>query len=94
MTEMMESRSYSHYRGMPTIYIAGDPPRPAPFLMSLQEVIAFFRLHDSQTKFPSKTIQRYRRLGLRATRIGRRVWFRLDDVLRFLDQQQNRLARL
>ncbi len=22
------------YRGMPTIYIAGDPPVPAPFLMS------------------------------------------------------------
>lgn len=42
--------------------------------------------------FPKKTIQRYRRLGLRTVRIGRRVWFRLDDVLRFLDQQQERMA--
>ncbi len=59
--------------------------------MSLDEVIAFFRLNKSKTKFPSKTIQRYRSMGLKTVRIGRRVWFRLDDVLCFLDRQQTRL---
>ena len=52
------------------------------------------RLHDSKTKFPSKTIQRYRQLGLPSIRVGRRVWFRLDDVLGFLDRQQERVVGL
>ena len=85
------NESPAPYRGMPVIFIAGDPPTPAPFLMSLAEVVRFFRLHDSKTKFPEKSIQRYRRMGLRTVRIGRRIWFRLDDVLCFLDQQQERL---
>ncbi len=95
MTDSIEVQTdlpASRYRGMPTIYIADDPPTPAPFLMSQDEVIRFFRLHQSKTKFPAKTIQRYRRMGLKTVRIGRRVWFRLDDVLRFLDQQQNRFS--
>ncbi len=80
------------YRGMPAVFIAGDPPRPAPFLMNRDEMAAFFRLQDSRTKFPEKTLQRYRRMGLKTVRVGRRVFFRLDDVLRFLDQQQDRLT--
>ena len=80
------------YRGMPVVYLAGDPPEPAPFLMNADEVSRLFRLADSKTKFPRKTVRRYRRLGLRTVRVGRRVWFRLDDVLRFLDRQQSRLA--
>ncbi len=63
------------------VFIAGDPPRPAPFLMGLEDVIDFFRLRESRTKFPAKTIQRYRKLGLKAVRVGRRRWFRLDDVM-------------
>ena len=59
--------------------------------MNRDEVAAFFRLQDSGTKFPAKTIQRYRKMGLNTVRVGRRVFFRLDDVLRFLDQQQARL---
>ena len=82
------------YGGLPVAFIAGNPPRPAPFLMNRDEVAAFFRLHDSRTKFPAKTIQRYRRMGLKTVRVGRRVFFRLDDVLRFLDRQQERLAQV
>ena len=85
----------SRYRSLPVVFIAGDPPTPAPFLMNREDVIRFFRLHDGKgTKFPAKTIQRYRRMGLKTVRIGRRVWFRLDDVLRFLDGQQERLAHI
>lgn len=85
----------SCYHGPPVVFItnADGTARPAPFLMSRDDLTDMLRLNDSKTKFPSKTIQRCRKLGLRSTRIGRRVWFRLDDVLRFLDQQQDRLAR-
>jgi hypothetical protein len=79
--------------GVPVVVIhyPDGSTRPAPFLMRQDEVAALFRLHDSKTKFPEKTIQRYRRMCLRTVRVGRRVWFRLDDVLRFLDDQQDRL---
>lgn len=76
---------------MPVVYMAGDPPRPAPFLMTRDEVIDLFRLQESKTRFPKKTLERYRRLGLQTVRIGRRLFFRLDDVLRFMDAQQERL---
>ena len=81
------------YYGLPVILIQYPDGimRPAPFLMKQEEVAAFFRLHESKTKFPKKTIQRYRQMGLRSVRVGRRVWIRLDDVLRFLDEQQDRL---
>ena len=81
------------YRGLPVVFVAGDPPRPAPFVMSGDDVAAFFRLAESKTKFPEKTLQRYRKMGLKTVRIGRRVWYRLDDVLRFLDGQQDRLSQ-
>lgn len=63
------------YRGLPVVFLAGQDgqARPAPFLMSRDDVAAFFRLHESRTKFPSKTIQRYRELGLRSVRVGRCV---------------------
>jgi hypothetical protein len=70
---------------------ADGTPRVCPYLMSLDDVAAFFRLAESRTRFPAKTIERYRRLGLRSVRIGRRRWFTLPDVLDFLDRQQARL---
>ena len=60
------------YRGLPVVFIAGDPPKPAPFLLNGDEVAAFLRLQDSGTKFPKKTPQRYRRMGMRTVRVGRR----------------------
>lgn len=87
-------RRPDRYHGLPVVVIRepDGTTRPAPFLMRQDEVAAFFRLHETNTKFPEKTIQRYRRMGLRTVRVGRRVWFRLDDVLRFLDEQQERLC--
>lgn len=81
------------YCGMPIVFMAseqGQPPMPAPFLMSRDEVIRFFRLHQSGARFPAKSIQRYRHMGLRTVRVGRCAWYRLDDALRFLDGQQAR----
>jgi len=88
----MPDPSPACYRTMPTVHMAGDPPTPAPFLMSRDEVIRFLRLHQSGTRFPAKAIQRYRRMGLRTVRVGRCAWYRLDDVLRFLDGQQDRIS--
>lgn len=67
---------------------ADGQSRLAPYLMSRDDVADFFRLAESKTRFPRATIARYVRMGLRTVRVGRRKWFRLDDVLRFLDDQQ------
>ena len=76
---------------MPVMFMAGDPATPAPFLMSREDVIRFFRLHDGKgTKSPEKSVQHYRKTGLKTVRVGCRVFFRLDDVCRFLDMQQER----
>jgi len=81
------------YRGLPVVFLMrpDGTVEPCPFLMSIGDVTAFFRLADSGTRHPRKTIERYRTMGLESVRVGRRTWFRLDDVLRFLDQQQERL---
>jgi hypothetical protein len=80
------------YDGPPVAFArwADGTTTPAPFLLSVAELTAFLRRGES-VRFPSKTIARYRSMGLRAVRVGRRVWFRLDDVLRFLDAQQARV---
>ena len=91
MSESMDETPARLY-GLPLV-VQVDPDgvrRPTPFLMSRDDLAALFRLHDSGTRFPRATINRYRRMGLKSVRIGRRVWFRLDDVLRFLDEQQMR----
>ncbi|GEM_PF-4684917 len=82
------------YRGLPVVFLMrpDGTVEPCPFLMSLDDVAAFFRLAESNTRFPRKTIERYRTMGLQSVRVGRRTWFRLDDVLRFLDQQQERVG--
>lgn len=76
--------------GLPPIVLTGadGQSRLAPYLMSRDDVADFFRLAESKTRFPRATIARYVRMGLRTVRVGRRKWFRLDDVLRFLDDQQ------
>jgi len=61
--------------------------------MSVDDVAVFFRLADSHTRFTRKTIERNLSMGLQTVRVGRRKWFRMDDVLRLLDQQQERISR-
>ncbi len=86
--------STSRYRGVPVVFMrtqAGSV-EPCPYLMTRDELIAFLRLHESRTRFPKSTVARYRRLGLRTVRVGRRVWYALPDVLDFIDGQQERLT--
>jgi hypothetical protein len=64
---------------------------PAQFLLSREDVIDLLRLADSGTKFPKSTLDRYRKLGLRSHKIGRRVWIRLDELIAFLDAHHTRL---
>lgn len=75
------------------VFMAGPDgePVPAPYLLSYGDLAALFRLKDSGTRFPQATIRRYRELGLRSVRVGRKVWFRLDDVIDFLESHQGRL---
>lgn len=89
-------RTRSRYRGLPVVFIAGadGEPRPAPYLLSAEDVADLLRLRDSRTKFPSKTLQRYRRMGLRSVRAGRKTWYALPDVLDFLDRQQRQWGNL
>lgn len=85
--------STSRYRGLPVAFMrtqAGSI-EPCPYLLTREELIAFLRLHESRTRFPKSTIARYRRLGLRTVRVGRRVWYALPDVLDFIDAQQVRV---
>ena len=84
----------SRYRGLPVAFMRtpGGETAPCPYLMTVDELIGFLRLHESRTRFPKSTIARYRRLGLRTVRVGRRAWYALPDVLDFLDGQQVRVA--
>lgn len=86
----------SRYRGLPVPFMRtpGGEVVPCPYLMTVDELIGFLRLHESRTRFPKSTIARYRRLGLRTVRVGRRAWYALPDVLDFIDAQQSRLCSL
>ena len=78
-----------HRPNMLVAFMPGTPPTVVPFLMDVDQVAQFLRLSDN--RFPRKSIERYRRLGLQAVRVGRRKFFRLDRVLEFLDRQEQRL---
>ena len=77
--------------GLPPVVLvdAEGRSRLCPWLLSVDDVADLFRLHDSGTRFPRATIARYRRMGLRSVRVGRRVWFMLPDVLRFLESSRS-----
>lgn len=74
------------------VYGPDGTPRPAPFLMTLDDLTDLLRLRDSGVRFPCRTIRRYRQMGLRTVRVGRCIFVRLDDALAFLNAQQDRLA--
>lgn len=74
-------------KGLPPVVLIGadGTPRLSPWLLSRDDVADLFRLHDSKIRFPRATIARYRRMGLRTVRVGRRTWYTLPDVLAFLE---------
>ena len=65
--------------------------RPAPYLMTGEEVLEFLRLKSLR---PDMVLWRLRKHGtLSGVQVGRHVRFRLSDVLVFLDKQQAKVPR-
>jgi hypothetical protein len=89
MSERHHESEPSRYHGPPPVVLvdADGRARLAPYLLSAEDVADLFRLRDSGTRFPRATIRRYRERGLPTVRVGRRVWFRLPDVLQWLDRR-------
>lgn len=91
MPEAQHESEPSRYHGPPPVVLvdADGCARLAPYLLSAADVADLFRLRDSGTRFPKATIRRYRKRGLPTVRVGRRVWFRLPDVLLWLEGSRN-----
>ena len=60
---------------------------PAPLVLTEQELIILLRLDGESDgpKNPKYTLEYYRKQGLRAIRIGKRLRYYLSDVIDFLD---------
>lgn len=67
---------------------------PCPYILTEDELIVFLRLDQVQIKRPHDTIRRYRDAGrLRGVQISHRVFYRLKDVLDFVDKQAEAVQR-
>ncbi len=67
---------------------------PAPYLMTADELLRFLRVDEQDLRFPEKFVENARKkYGLRAVQVGRCVYFKLDDVLKYLELQQERNPR-
>lgn len=67
--------------------LPGDPPEPAPELLTEQEAIRYLRLDKVGISNPSETLRRYRALGLlRGTQVSKRVLYRRVELDRFLER--------
>ncbi len=78
-------------RDIPAVQPYLPDGRPAPYLLTEAELAEFFRL---TSKFPGQSIRRMRDVqGLRAVQVGRRVLFRLDDVLAWIERRQRENPR-
>lgn len=63
--------------------------RPAPPLLTTQELIEILRIDTAGVKFPQSTLERYRRLypsTLRPVQVSRKVFYRLRDALELIDR--------
>lgn len=68
--------------------------RPVPVLLTESELIVLLRLDTVGISCPSETIKRYRDSGLlRATQISRKLFYKLDEILAFLDRQTEEVQR-
>ena len=68
--------------------------RIAPLLLTAEETCAFLRLEIPEGSDGRVTLEHYRRqCGLRATMFGRRVMFRLADVIEFIGRHAEEVRR-
>ena len=71
------------------VYLPGG--QPAPEVLTEEETIIFLRLDVDGPKHPEMTLQNYRQQGLlRATKVGKRLRYRKSELLKFLEDLQNR----
>lgn len=70
-----------------TVYLPTDPPRPAPPILTAEEVCLLCRFEGSKQM---RTLTYYREKGLLpGIKLGRAVRFRLEDVLKFLAAKES-----
>lgn len=67
--------------------LPGDPPIPAPELMTESEAIRYLRLDTVDISDPTSTLRRYRDMNLlRATQVSKRLFYRRLELDRFLER--------
>lgn len=67
--------------------IPGDPPMPAPELLTEAEAVRYLRLDCVEIADPSATLRRYREMGLlKGTQVSKRVFYRRIELDRFLER--------
>ena len=77
---------------IPTVFFSDGTP--APYLMTLGELIRFLRLDVVNVRFPEATVRRYRDQGLlRGVQVSKQVLFALPDVLEFIQKQGEAVCR-
>ena len=63
----------------------GQQPRPAPPLLTTEEVIEILRLNESGCRNPRRTLEYYRQQGLiTGIKTGRKVMYPLKSVFQFI----------
>ena len=70
----------------PVAIIPGDPPEPAPELLTAAEAVRYLRLDVDGPRKPELTLRHYREKGLlRATQVGRNLRYRRVELDRLLE---------
>ena len=67
--------------------------KPCPPVLTQDEVIQLLRLDTLNVRFPEQTLRRYRDQGLKAIQLSKGVFFRLESVLGWLEQQEAEVVR-
>jgi hypothetical protein len=67
--------------------LPGNPPTPAPELMTEPEAVRYLRLDTVDISDPASTLRRYRDMNLlRATQVSKRLFYRRVELDRFLER--------
>lgn len=68
--------------------------KPCPPVLTEAEVIELLRLNEIDVHDKSGILRRYREAGrLRAVQISKRIFYRLESVLEFIQRQEEAVQR-
>ena len=71
----------------PMAILPGSEPTPCPELLTAEEAVRYLRLDTTGVAKPELTLRYYRERGLlRATRVGRCVFYRRVELDHLLDR--------